>query len=97
MIKLALFARIEAKPGKEDEVAKFLVNALELAKQEPGTINWYALKLSPTTFGVFDTFNDEEGRQKHLNGPIRQALMANAAELLSCPPSIEQIELLGAK
>jgi quinol monooxygenase YgiN len=68
MVKLAFFARFEAKPGKEDAVAKFLEKALELVKKEPTTINWYALRLSPNTFGVFDTFNNEDGRQRHLNG-----------------------------
>jgi quinol monooxygenase YgiN len=97
MIKLAFFARFEAKPGKEDAVAKFLETALTLAKKEPTTINWYALRLSASTFGVFDTFNDEDGRQRHLNGPIGQALMAQAPELFSCPPSIEPVEVLGLK
>ena len=97
MAKLAFLARLEAKPGKEDAVAKFLETALEMAKKEPNTINWYALELSPSTFGVFDTFNDESGRQKHLNGPIGQALMAKAPELLSSPPSIEPVEVLGLK
>jgi quinol monooxygenase YgiN len=97
MSKLAFFARFEAKPGKEDAVAKFLEMALDMAKKEATTIHWYALRLSPTTFGVFDTFNDEAGRQKHLNGPIGQALMAKAPELFSSPPSIEPVEVLGEK
>ena len=97
MTKLAFLARFEAKPGKEEEVAKFLEIALDMAKKEPTTINWYALRLSPTTFGVFDTFNDEAGRQKHLNGPIGQALMAKAPELFSSPPAIDPVEVLGSK
>ena len=97
MVKLAFFARFEAKPGKEEAVATFLEKALDMAKKEPTTINWYALRLSPRTFGVFDTFNDEEGRQKHLKGPIGQALVANAPELFTSPPSIEPVELLGLK
>lgn len=97
MTKLALLARIEAKPGKEEDVAKFLEAALEMAGKEPATITWYALRLSPSTFGVFDTFNDEEGRQKHLDGPIRKALMANAEELLASPPVVERVEILGQK
>jgi len=97
MTKLAFFARFEAKPGKEAEVAQFLETALSMAKKEPTTINWYALRLSPSTFGVFDTFNDEDGRQKHLNGPIGQALMAKAQELFSAPPSIMPVDVLGAK
>jgi quinol monooxygenase YgiN len=94
MIKLAFLAQFEAKPGKEEAVAKFLETALEMAKKEPTTINWYALRLSQSTFGVFDTFNDEAGRQKHLNGPIGQALMAKAPELFVSPPSIEPVEVL---
>src|SRR3974377_41347 len=81
MIKLAFFARFEAKPGKEQAVAKFLETALAMAKKEPTTINWYALRLSPSTFGVFDTFNDENGRQTHLNGPIGQALNGEGPRL----------------
>lgn len=97
MIKLAFFARFEAKPGKEEEVAKFLEFAREMAQKEPTTMNWYAIRFSHSTFGVFDTFNDEDGRQKHLNGPIGQALMAKAPELFSSPPSIEPVEVLGLK
>jgi quinol monooxygenase YgiN len=97
MIKLAFVARFEAKPGKEEEVAKFLETAREMAKKEPTTINWYAFRLSHSTFGVFDTFNDEEGRQKHLTGPIGQALMAKAPDLFSSAPSIEPVDLLGSK
>jgi quinol monooxygenase YgiN len=97
MIKFAFLARFEAKPGKEQAVAEFLQMALDMAKKETTTINWYAIRLSPTTFGVFDTFNDENGRQRHLNGPIGQALMAKAPELFSSPPSIEPVQVLGAK
>jgi quinol monooxygenase YgiN len=97
MVKLAFFARLEAKPGKEEAVAKFLEKALEMVKKEPTTINWYALRLSPTTFGVFDTFNDEAGRQRHLSGPVGQALMAAAPELFSSPPSIDPVDVLGSK
>jgi quinol monooxygenase YgiN len=97
MVKLAFFARFEAKPGKEEAVAKFLEKALDMVKKEPTTINWYALRLSPSTFGVFDTFDNEAGRDRHLNGPIGQALMANAPELFSSPPSIDPVDVLGLK
>jgi len=70
MLNYALFARLEAKPGKENDVARFLETGLELAKQESTTPIWFALRLGPTTFGVFDAFRDEAGRQAHLNGPI---------------------------
>ena len=97
MLKVALFVRLEAKPGKEDDVAKFLETGLALANQEPATAVWFALRIGPSTFGVFDAFADESGRQAHLNGPIAQALMAKASELFSKPPAIEPIEILGAK
>ena len=97
MYTVALFARLEAKPGKESQVAKFLETGLALANQETTTPIWFALRLGPTTFGVFDAFTDEKGRQAHLNGPIAKALMAQAPELFSKPPVIEPIEVLGAK
>jgi len=97
MVKLALLARLEAKPGKEQEVAAFIKGALSLANQEADTINWYAFRIGPSTFGVFDTFEHEKGRQAHLGGPIAKALMEKAPELLSRPPVIEQIELLAVK
>jgi quinol monooxygenase YgiN len=95
--KLSLFVRLEAKPGKEAEVAAFLMQGLELAQQEPTTPVWFALRLGPSTFGVFDAFADEAGRQAHLNGRIAQALMAKASDLLASAPVIERIEVLGAK
>ena len=97
MLKLALLARLEAKPGKEDEVSAFLMQASELAHHETTTPAWFALRLGPTTFGVFDAFNDEKGRQNHLNGNIAKALMAKASDLLTRPPVIEQAEVLAAK
>ncbi len=97
MVRVALFARLEAKEGKENEVAKFLEAGLAMANQEATTPVWFALRLGPTTFGVFDAFTDESGRQAHLNGPIAKALMAQAPELFAKPPVIEPIEVLGAK
>ena len=97
MPSLGLFVRLEAKPGKEEAVAAFLQQGLHLANQEPSTLFWFALRLGPSTFGVFDAFPDEAGRQTHLNGPIAKALMANAPDLLVVPPSIESVEILGAK
>jgi quinol monooxygenase YgiN len=97
MTKFALFVRLEAKPGQEAAVADFLAGALPLANAESGTTAWFALKFGPSTFGVFDAFADEAGRQAHLHGPIAAALMANAEALLSAPPNIEKIDLLAAK
>src|SRR6476659_2681865 len=95
--KLSLFVRLEAKPGKEEDVAAFLMQGLELARQEATTPVWFGLRIGPSTFGVFDAFADETGRQAHLNGAIAKALFANAPDLLSAPPSIEKHEVLGAK
>ncbi len=97
MATVALLVRLEAKPGKEADVEKFLTSALPLAQQEPATTTWFAIRLGPSTFGIFDTFPDEAGRQAHLSGPIAAALMANASELLSQPPSIEKVDVLAAK
>ena len=97
MVKLALLVRLEAKPGKEKALEDLLTSALPLAQNEPGTIHWFALRIGPSTFGVFDTFEKEEGRQAHLNGPIAAALVARVDELLSKPPQIEQVDLLAVK
>jgi quinol monooxygenase YgiN len=97
MLTLGLFARLEAKPGKAEEVAAFLKQGLELARNEATTPLWFALRLGPTTFAIFDAFGDETGRQAHLSGPIAQALMANAPNLLASAPVIEQVDVLGAK
>lgn len=96
-VKNGLFVRLEAKPGKEAEVESFLKSGLSLAQQEPATIAWFAAKLGPSTFAIFDVFPDEAGRGAHLNGPIAAALMAKAGELLSTPPKIEKLDVLAAK
>jgi quinol monooxygenase YgiN len=97
MYRVALFVRLEAKAGRENDVAKFLETGLALANQEVRTPIWFALRLGPTIFGVFDAFTDESGRQAHLNGPIAKALMAQAPDLLVKPPAIERIDVLGTK
>lgn len=97
MVKVALFVRLEAKAGKENDVAQFLQAGLQMANQEATTPVWFALRLGPSTFGIFDAFTDENGRQAHLNGPIAAALMAKAGELLATPPAIERVDVLGAK
>ncbi|QEM12531.1 putative quinol monooxygenase [Mucilaginibacter rubeus] len=97
MVKFALLARLEAKPGKEQEVADFITSALPLAQQEADTVSWYALKIGPSTFGIFDTFETEAGREAHLGGEIAKALMAKAPELLASAPVIEKVDLLAVK
>jgi quinol monooxygenase YgiN len=96
-VNVALYVRLEAKEGKEDEVAQFLAGALPLAEDEPDTTAWFAIKMGPSTFGIFDVFPDDSGRQAHLNGPIAAALMEKAPELLSVEPRIEQVDVLAAK
>ena len=97
MVKFALLARLEAKPGKEQDVENLLKSALPLAQDEEDTISWYALKIGPSTYGIFDTFNGEDGREAHLNGSIAAALMEHAGELLAVPPTIEKVDLLAVK
>ena len=97
MVKVALLVRVEARPGKEAAVESFLKSALPLANQEAFTPVWFALKLGPSTFGVFDAFEDDTGRQAHLTGKIAEALTANAPELLAEPPTIEKVDLLAVK
>ncbi|MDR4470574.1 MAG: antibiotic biosynthesis monooxygenase [Nitrospira sp.] len=97
MVRVGLLVRLHAKPGKEAEVASFLESGLALANQEAATVVWFALRLGPATFGIFDAFADESGRKAHLAGQIAAALMAKAADLLAEPPTIEQVDVLAAK
>jgi len=97
MITHAFFVRLEAKPGMEQALADFLTDGLEMTNREVTTPIWFALKLSPTTFGVFDAFKSEEDRQAHLGGSMASALMARAEEMLASPPSIEPIDVLAMK
>jgi quinol monooxygenase YgiN len=95
--KVALWVMLEAKPGKEKDVENFLRSGLAIVQEEPATITWYAIRIAPTVFGIFDTFADDAGRQAHLTGRVAAALMAKAGELLAKPPSIEKIDVLAAK
>jgi quinol monooxygenase YgiN len=97
MTKYSLYVRLEAKPGKEQEVADFLVSALPLVNQEPDTTAWFALKMGPSTFGIFDAFPNEQGREAHLNGAVAKALMAKASELLAKSPEIHKVDVLADK
>jgi quinol monooxygenase YgiN len=96
-VKLALFVRLEAKPGKEAEVEQFLQSGLAIVQEEPGTVAWFALKMGPSTYGIFDAFADETGRQAHLDGRVAAALMAKASELLAKAPVIQKVDLLASK
>ena len=97
MLTVGLFVRLEAKLGKEAELAAFLRQGLELANAETTTPLWFALQIGPTSFAIFDAFEDESGRRAHLGGPIAAALMANAPDLLAAAPLIEPVEVMGAK
>jgi quinol monooxygenase YgiN len=97
MVTVALFVRLEAKPGKEAEVEEFLNGGLAVVQEEPETTAWFALRLGPSTFGIFDAFPDESGRQAHLTGRVAAALMEKAPDLLAQPPAIQRVDVLAAK
>ena len=97
MVTVALLVRLEAKPGKEADVERFLRGGLAVVQGEPATTAWFAIRLGPSTFGIFDAFPDEAGRQAHLTGRVATALMAQAAELFAQPPVIEQVDVLAVK
>jgi|SRR6267154_2297975 len=97
MVKVALLVRLEAKPGKEKDVEAFLMAGLPIVLDEPATTAWFGLRLGPSTFGIFDAFPNDAGRQAHLTGRVAAALMAKAGELLAKPPSIEKVDVLAAK
>lgn len=97
MPKLALYVSLKAKPGKEAEVEAFLKQGAQLALNEPGTVTWYGMKEDEGLYSVFDTFEDEAGREAHLNGDIAKALMAKASELFAEAPKIHKITLIGSK
>ena len=96
MVTTGLIVRLDAQPGKEEELATFLVDALPLVEREPQTVAWFALKTSGTSFAI-DVFPDEAGRQAHLDGPVAAALVEKASELLVRAPEIERVDVLAAK
>jgi quinol monooxygenase YgiN len=97
MSKLAIWAQLDAKPGKEKEVEEFLKSAQPLAERETGTLTWYAIKLAPGKYGIFDTFADENGRNAHLNGEIAKNLFDKARDLFAKSPEISKPEILASK
>ena len=97
MVKYALYGSLKAKPGKEAEVEAFLKQGAELARKEKGTVTWYAIREDDGQYGIFDTFEDEAGREAHLNGEIAKALMEKAGELLAEPPQIHKIGVIAVK
>lgn len=97
MVDFGLLVRLESKPGKEAQVEAFLRSGLAVVKDEPATVSWFALRLGPSTFGIFDVFVDEDGRQAHLSGRLAAALMAEAPKLLARAPAIENVDVLAVK
>jgi quinol monooxygenase YgiN len=97
MVTTGLIVRLQAKAGKEEELAAFLVDALPLAQDEPETVAWFALRTAASLFAIVDAFPDETGRQAHLGGAIAAALTEQGAELLTAPPDIERVDVLAAK
>ena len=97
MVTEGLLVRLEAKPGKEEAVASFLRDALPIVGAERATEAWFAIRMGPSTFGIFDAFPDDSGRQAHLAGRVAAALKSKAPELLSEPPRIEPVDVLAAK
>lgn len=97
MVSVGLFVRMQAKPGKETDVENFLRGGLSLVQEEPATVAWFGIRLGPSTFGIFDAFPDEAGRQAHLSGKVAAALMEKAPELFERPPTIEKIDVLADK
>ena len=96
-VTVGLWVPLQAKPGKEAEVEAFLEAGQALVEEEPGTIAWFAVKLGPGQYGIFDVFADDEGRQAHLNGKVAAALMAQAPDLFADPPQIHQTDVLAEK
>jgi quinol monooxygenase YgiN len=97
MVKVGLFVRLQAKPGKEAAISELLEKALSMANRETATPVWFALRLGPSTFAIFDAFEDDAARQAHLGGEIAAALLTQAPQLLAEEPRIERVDVLGAK
>jgi quinol monooxygenase YgiN len=97
MVKFGLWVPLDAKPGKEEEVETFLRAALELVNEESETTAWFAIRMGPAKFGIFDVFADESGRQAHLSGKVAAALMAKAPELFAQAPHIQRLDVIAAK
>jgi len=97
MVKLGLFVRLEAKPGKEEDVASFLTSALDLVNDEAETPIWFAVRFGPSSFAIFDAFEDSGGREDHMGGKVAAALMARASELFSNKIDLELFDVLAVK
>lgn len=96
-VNAALLVRVQAQPGKEDEVEQFLRDGLAIVNDEPGTVAWFAVRFGPSSFGIFDAFPDDAGRQAHLGGRLGTALMARAEELFTQAPTVEPVDVIAHK
>jgi quinol monooxygenase YgiN len=97
MPKYGFLVEFEARPGKEEEVVKFLVDAKAVVDKEPGTLAWFSFRLGPTTFRIFDAFETEDDREAHFQGKVREGIAARGDELFSVPPTITPVDVLAAK
>jgi quinol monooxygenase YgiN len=97
MVTVGLCVRLEAKPGKEADVERFLQDGLPIVQEEPATTAWFAIRLGPSTFGIFDVFPDDSGRDAHLAGRVAAALKDRSDDLFARPPAIEQLDVLASK
>ena len=97
MVNVGLLVRLEARPGREQELEEFLKSARPLVENEPGTIAWFALKFGPLSFGIFDAFPDDAARRAHLAGGVAAALIKRAEDLLAAPPNIEHLDAFASK
>jgi quinol monooxygenase YgiN len=97
MVTVGLWVPLKAKPGKEEDVSSFLEGGRSLVEEEPDTTAWFAVRLGPSEFAIFDVFPDDSGRQAHLSGRVAEALMAQAPELFAQPPEIKPVDVIAAK
>jgi quinol monooxygenase YgiN len=97
VVTKALYVSMKAKPGKEAEVEEFLNGGLALVDDEPETTAWFAMQMGPSTYGIFDAFPNDAGRDAHLSGRVAEALMAKAGDLFEQPPAIHKVDILAAK
>ena len=92
----ALLVRFDALPGRETDVEGFLNQGLSLVQEEPKTVRWFAVRFGPSSFGIFDAFPDDDGRQAHLDGAVGKALGQNTGELFG-QPTIEEVDVIAEK
>ena len=95
-VSKAVLVRLEARPGREDDVRDFLRQGLSIVEGEPKTVRWFGVQFGPSSFGIFDAFPDDDGRQTHLSGEVAKAIEENTGELFESP-MIEQLDVVAEK